>query len=215
MFRFDGLVISSQVAEPTLPTPTLPTPTLPIPTAPTTPVPPTPTPTPTPSSSELVIPSEFLGFPIWTWVAIAAAVIVIIVMMVALANGGKKRSQWDRSFRLSVADARWFADSLTLAVADRTMSPAEIIRNWTDGSPRVASLSQRLYELASLAPDDKRAQAPRRVAFAVDGLRRALDADVRMRTQGFAPGQDTLIAESAMIVAQSRNELLATLAAAR
>lgn len=116
---------------------------------------------------------------------------------------------------MAIADSRWFADSLTLAVADRTMSPNEIIRNWNDGSPRVATLSQRLYELASIAPDAKRAQGPRNIVYAVDGLRRALDADVRMRTQGFAPGQDTLIAESAMVVGQRRNDLLAALAAAR
>lgn len=209
---FDGGVIAAITPPPEatalpIPTPTLPTPAIPTPVI--------PTPTPTPSSSSFTIPSEYLGLPIWAWVAAGLAVVVLIIMLIAVTNSGRKRSQWDRSFGLRIADARWFADSLTLAVADRTMGTAEIVRTWTDGAPRVATLSQRLYELSSVAPTDKRAQAPRRVAQAVDSLRQALDADVRMRTQGFAPGQDTLIAESAVIVAQRRNDLLATVAAVR
>lgn len=156
-----------------------------------------------------------MGLPLWVWVAASLAVIVVIVLLIALAGSSRKRSQWERSFGLRAADARWFADSLTLAVADRTMSPAQIVRTWTDGVPRIATLSQQLYELSSIAPSDKRAQSARAVAYAVDGLRQALDADVRMRTQGFAPGQDALIAESATIVAQRRNNLLATLTNAR
>lgn len=203
---FDGVVIAA-ITDPPAPTlPPIPTPTIQIPT---------PTPTPTPSSSSLTIPSAYLGLPMWVWVAAVLAVIVAIIMLIALGNSGRRRSRWDRAFGLRVADARWFADSLTLAVADRTMGAAEIVRTWTDGAPRIATLSQQLYELSSTAPTDKRAQAPRMVAHAVDGLRQAVDADVRMRTQGFAPGQDTIIAESAMIVAQRRNDLLATLAAVR
>jgi hypothetical protein len=193
------------------PLPTVPTP--PIPTI--TSAPPTHSKSASPSSSATAfeMPSEFLGFPIWFWIVVVLIVVVAIIMISALGKTGQKKSQWDQSFGMVLADARWFADSLTLAVADRTMSSAEIVRYWTDGSPRVAALSQRLYELASIAPDDKRAQSPGRVVYAVDALRRALDADVRLRTQGFAPGQDTLIAESAIIVAQRRNELLATISA--
>lgn len=193
--------------DPTPPTlPPIPTPTITLPTQ---------TAAPTPSSSSVAIPSEYLGLPIWVWLAAAAAVVVVIIMLVALGSSSRKRSQWERAFGLRLADARWFADSLTLAVADRTMGEAQIVRTWTDGTPRIATLSQQLYELSSTAPNDKRAMATRKVAYAVDSLRQALDADVRMRTQGFAPGQDTLIAESAMIVGQRRNDLLATLAAAR
>ena len=189
-----------------------PEPTLdPVP-APTIPLPdPFPTATPAPSSSSVAIPSSYMGLPLWVWVAALRAVIVVLVLPGALGNGGRTRSQWERSFGLRIADARWFADSLTLAVADRTMGSAQIVRTWTDGAPRVATLSQQLYELSSVAPSEKRAQAPRAVAYAVDSLRQALDADVRMRTQGFAPGQDALIAESATIVAQRRNNLLATI----
>jgi hypothetical protein len=170
---------------------------------------------PTPSTSTTTVAGEFLGLPIWVWVVAAIALIVLIILLVALNSVMRERSQWSRSFGLRKADARWFADSLTLAVADRTKGVPEILRAWGDGAPRVTTISQQLYGLSSLASSEKRKQAPRRVAQAVDNLRQALDADVRMRTQGAAPGQDALIAESAMIVAQRRNELLATLQAAR
>lgn len=213
VFRFDWAVMFSQMTDSPLPTPTLPTPTMPTPTMSTASPLPTKSASPSSSSSALEVPKDFLGFPLWFWIVVLLIIVVAAIMISALGKTGKKKSQWDQSFGMLLADARWFADSLTLAVADRTMSSAEIVRYWTDGSPRIAALSQRLYELAAIAPDDKRAQAPGQVVYAIDALRRALDADVRLRTQGFAPGQDTLIAESAMIVAQRRNELLATIAA--
>lgn len=206
-FSFDIAVINADTAIPTpplpIPTPSIPT-ALPIPTLPST---------PSPSASSAAVAGEYLGLPLWTWAIAAIAAIVLIILLVAINGASRKRSQWGRSFDLRKADARWFADSLALAVADRTKGVPEILRAWNDGAPRVMTISQQLYGLSSLASSDKRKQAPRRVALAVDNLYQALDADVRMRTQGSAPGQDTLIAESAMIVAQRRNELLATLQA--
>ncbi len=199
------------LADTATPAPTVPIPTPTIPTS--IPVPTLPTLEPEPSSSSTAIPGEFLGFPYWVWIVAAIALIVLIALLVALSKSAGKRSDWDRSFRLRIADARWFADSLTLAVADRTKSVPEILRTWNDGAPRVTTISQQLYGLSSVASSSKRSQEPRRVAAAVDNLHQALDADVRMRTQGTAPGQDALIAESASIVAQRRNELLATLQA--
>ncbi len=159
--------------------------------------------------------SQFAGMPIWAWIAVGVAVIVLIIMLIALASVSKKRSQWDKAFYYRLADARWFTDSLTLSIADRTKSTPELVRNWTDGSPRMATLSQQLYELSSNAPTANRVQQTRAVATAVDRLREALDADVRMRTQGYAPGQDAMIAESAVIVAQRRRELDGVLRAYR
>ena len=204
-FGFDSAVITAETAIPTppIPTPSIPT-AIPFPTLPTP---------PSPSASSTAVAGEYLGLPLWIWVVAAVALIVLIILLVALNSASRKRSQWGRSFDLRKADARWFADSLTLAVADRTKGVPEILRAWNDGAPRVMTISQQLYGLSSLGSSDKRKQAPRRVALAVDNLYQALDADVRMRTQGAAPGQDTLIAESAMIVAQRRNELLATLQA--
>ncbi|NQU36272.1 MAG: hypothetical protein HQ526_01590 [Actinobacteria bacterium] len=198
------------VTDTAIPTPTLPIPTPSIPTSlPTL----DPVVTPTPSTTSSTIAGEYLGLPLWTWAIAAVALIVLIILLVAISHSGRKRSQWDQSFRLRLADARWVADSLTLAVADRTKSVPEILRTWNDGAPRLTTLSQQLYGLSSLASSDKRMQAPRLVAAAIDNLQQALNADVRMRTQGSAPGQDALIAESASIVAQRRNELLATLQA--
>lgn len=157
----------------------------------------------------------YLGMPLWAWIAAGLAIILLIIMIIVVSVSGKKRGRWDRSMDLRMADARWFADSLTLAVADRTKGTPELVRTWTDGVPRMATLSQQLYELSTVAPSNKRARAPREIAFAVDNLRQALDADVRMRTQGYAPGQDTLIAESAIIVGQRRRDLDMVLAGYR
>ena len=197
--------------DPTPPIPTLPpSPTQIIPTLPPEP---TQVATPTPTSSSIEVPTEFLNLPTWVWIAAGLALILLIVLIVALSKAGGNRSKWDKSFTLRQADARWFADSLTLAVVDRTKSPAEIVSVWSDGAPRITTLSQQLYGLASMAPTDARAYKTRQLANAVDNLHQAVDADVRMRTNGFAPGQDALIAESGTVVAGRRNELLATLAA--
>lgn len=166
-------------------------------------------------TSTAALTTLYLGMPLWAWIAGVIGVLVLIILIVAVSISSKRRNRWDRSFDLRVADARWFADSLTLAVADRTKGTPELVRTWTDGVPRMATLSQQLYELSTIAPNDKRATQPRQVAYAVDNLRQALDADVRMRTQGYAPGQDALIAESAMIVSQRRRELDLTLAGVR
>lgn len=157
----------------------------------------------------------FLGIPVWAWIAGAIGLLILVILIIAVSVSSRRRQRWDRSFDLRIADARWFADSLTLAVADRTKGTPELVRTWTDGVPRMATLSQQLYELSTIAPNDKRATAPRQVAYAVDNLRQALDADVRMRTQGYAPGQDALVAESAMVVSQRRRELDMTLAGIR
>jgi len=155
----------------------------------------------------------YFGMPLWAWVAAGLAVLVLLVLIIAVTVSSKKRSTWDRAFYIRKADARWFADSLTLAVADRTKGTPELVRTWTDGVPRMSTLSQQLYELSTMAPSDNRARQPRQLATAVDNLRGALDADVRLRTQGFAPGQDAVIAESAMVVAQRRRDLDQTLTA--
>lgn len=153
------------------------------------------------------ITTSYLGLPLWGWIAAGLAVLVIIVMIIAASVSANKRSRFDGALDLRLADARWFADSLTLAVADRTKGTPELIRTWNDGVPRITTLSQQLYELSSSAPSQKRAIEPRNVALAVDNLRQVLDADVRLRTQGFAPGQDALIAESAIIIGQRRRDL--------
>lgn len=149
----------------------------------------------------------YYGMPVWAWIVVALAIIALLILIIALAHSGKKRDNWDRSFALRMADARWCADSLTLVVADRTKSVPEIVRAWTDGVPRMATLSQQLYEISTTAPSGKRAQAPRQLAAAVDNLRQALDADVRLRTGGYAPGQESVVAESAMVVGQRRRDL--------
>jgi len=154
----------------------------------------------------------YAGLPLWAWIAAGVAAVVLLILLISVAVATKRRSRWDRSFDVRSADARWFADSLTLAVADRTKGTPELVRTWTDGVPRMATLSQQLYELSTVAPTNKRAAKPRQLATAVDNLRQSLDADVRMRTQGYAPGQDALIAESAMIVSQRRRDLDAVLA---
>ncbi|MBP7972573.1 MAG: hypothetical protein WBB44_11170 [Candidatus Nanopelagicales bacterium] len=149
----------------------------------------------------------YAGMPLWSWIAAGFAVVVLLVLVFSVAAASRKRSRWDHAFDIRMADARWFADSLTLAVADRTKGTPELVRTWTDGVPRMSTLSQQLFELSTVAPTDKRAIQPRYVANAVDSLRQALDADVRLRTQGFAPGQDSLIAESAMVVSSRRRDL--------
>jgi hypothetical protein len=154
----------------------------------------------------------YAGMPLWAWLTAGLAVLVLIALIIAVSVSSRKRSRWDRAFYVRRADARWFADSLTLAVADRTKATPELVRTWTDGVPRMSTLSQQLYELSTMAPNDKRARGPRQLATAVDNLRQALDADVRLRTQGAAPGQDAVIAESAMVVAQRRRDLDMTLA---
>mgnify|MGYP006344531123 FL=1 len=78
----------------------------------------------------------YAGIPLWAWIAAALAVIVLLVLIISVSAASRRRSKWDRAFDLRMADARWFADSLTLAVADRTKSTPELVRTWTDGAPR-------------------------------------------------------------------------------
>ena len=96
----------------------------------------------------------YAGIPLWAWIAAGLAVLVLIILIISVSVASRRRSKWDRSFDLRMADARWFADSLTLAVADRTKSTPELVRTWTDGVPRMSTLSQQLYELSTIAPTD-------------------------------------------------------------
>ncbi len=157
----------------------------------------------------------YFGIPLWGWICAAIALIALLILLIAVSSSSRKRSRWDRSYDIRKADARWFADSLTLAVADRTKSDGELMRTWSDGVPRMSTLSQQLYELSTLAPSNNRARKPRELSVAVDSLRQALDADVRLRTRGYGPGQDAMIAESAMIVGQRRRDLDMVLASQR
>ena len=153
----------------------------------------------------------YAGIPLWAWIAAGLAVLVLIILIISVSVASRRRSKWI---------ARLICGWLTPAG-----SP---IRFWRlPTAPRAPRTRPHLdrrrathvdAQPATLRIVDHRAdrqalpRQPRQLAYAVDGLRQALDADVRLRTQGYAPGQDTVIAESAMVVGQRRRDLDVVLA---
>lgn len=163
------------------------------------------------------IPTAFTtvyhGLPLGTWIAVGVAVVLLLILLVMLVLGASRRRAWDRSFDVRTADAAWVCDSLALAVADRTRSSEEVRALWIDGTGRTNTLSQQLYQLSATAPTTRRAAEARTLAARIDALRGSLDADVRLRIHGTAPGQDQVVAESAEVIGRRRRDVGLALAA--
>ena len=62
------------------------------------------------------------------------------------------------------------------------------------------------------APDETRSATAQRLLGSTVALREALNADVQLRANESAPGQDALLTQSAGVIAQRRQELSAVVA---
>jgi hypothetical protein len=150
------------------------------------------------------------------WIFLAVAIVLLLIalgwLVYHLARRGRvsrreAASAWDSSLSRSMGSARWFADRVTLGIADRGRTGQEAGQLWGDSSPTVTDLERRLYELRQTAPDEQRASRAAGLLAAVSELRSALDRDVQLRAAPGAPDQAMLIGDSAATVMAARDQL--------
>ena len=47
----------------------------------------------------------YMGIPVWAWIAAGLAVLVLIILLISVAVASHRRSKWDHSFDLRMAEA--------------------------------------------------------------------------------------------------------------
>ena len=157
---------------------------------------------------------ESSGIPWWVWVIGAIVLIAIIGGIWAAVAGRKKRAQpWDDAMTAQAGAADNLADTVSLSISDRGRSAAEAITSWNTELPTMQAAEAQLGQLVTSAPDDARRSVAEQLLGARVALREALGADVQLRSNEDAPGQDALLGQSAAVVAQRRQELAAAVAA--
>lgn len=134
------------------------------------------TPSPTPTTTVPVEPTSSSGLPLWAWLLLAILLIAVIVLIVWLVRRGQGRGEWDDKMALARRNAQWLEDSLVQQVMARG-STAEAWRTWQAAQPRLLSLDEELYSLATTAPDEERAQQASQLRSRVAGLVEAMGAD--------------------------------------
>lgn len=200
----------------------------PIPTEEPTPEPtqePTPEPTeePTEQPTETPAPEEeddddevVGGLTALQLILIAGAVLLAIILIASLLASRRQRSasvgDWDNSLKESLGEARWVHDVLSLDIANRaTNRPyADIRATWLDGQRRVKDLESELYRIQGSAPESRAEVPVSTLSDSLRALRESLDSDLNMRAPeaASAPGQSTLLDDSAALVSQRRQALM-------
>ena len=155
------------------------------------------------------VPSS--GVPWWVWLIVAIVVIAIIAAIIA-ASRRKKSTPWDDALSTQAAAAQQIADGPALAISDRGRDAAAAITLWNTDLPAIQSTEAQINQLVQTAPDETRSATAQRLLGSTVALREALNADVQLRANESAPGQDALLTQSAGVIAQRRQELSAVVA---
>jgi hypothetical protein len=147
---------------------------------------------------------------------IIGAVLLGIVLISSLLASRRRRAgtveEWDAGLREATGEARWVHEVLSLDIANRatTRTQDELLAIWQDGRRRITDLEASLYRASSSAPEQRLDVPVYLVTDALRGLREALDNDLNLRSPegASAPGQDTLLDDSAALISQRRAMLL-------
>jgi len=159
-------------------------------------------------TAPITIAEPATGTPWWVWLLVALGVIIIIAIIWAVAAGRKKQmTPWDKALATQAAAAAGIANGPALAISDRGRPAAEAITLWNTDLPSMQTTEAQINQLVQTAPDDKRRGMAQQLLGATVALREALNGDVQLRANESAPGQDALLAQSAGVVAQRRQEL--------
>ena len=154
------------------------------------------------------------GVPWWVWLIGAIILLAIIGGIWASMAARKKRAQpWDDAMTAQAGSADNLADTVSLSISDRGRPAAEAITTWNTELPSMQAAEAQLGQLVTSAPDEARRGVAERLLGARVALREALGADVQLRSNESAPGQDALLGQSAAVVAQRRQELATAVAA--
>jgi hypothetical protein len=177
---------------------------------------PTEEPTATPEPEEEGDDEVVGGLTALQLILIAGAVLLAVVLIASLLASRRRRSasidEWDTSLKESLGEARWVHDVLSLDIANRaTNRPYDDIRaTWLDGQRRVKDLESELYRIQNSAPEGRAEVPVSTLSDSLRALRETLESDLNMREPeaASAPGQSTLLDDSAALISQRRQSLL-------
>jgi hypothetical protein len=163
-------------------------------------------------TSEVMIeaaPVPSSGVPWWLWLLIALLIIAIIAIVWILV-ARRKPSPWDTSLAGQASSAQRLAEVTAPAIADRAKPANECIALWNAELPQMQAAELQVAQLAQAAPDDTRRANAQRLLGSAIALRESLQTDVQLRAT--PDTVDAALAQSAAVVAQRRQELLAVTA---
>jgi hypothetical protein len=197
----------------------------PVPTAEPTPElteEPTEEPTPTPEPEDEDDNDDVVGGLSLLQLALILGALVLAAILLSSLLASRRRKaataeEWDEGLKESLGEARWVHDVLSLDVANRATNraPQDLSAVWQDGRRRMTDLESALYRTSSSAPHSRSDVPVYMVTDALRGLREALENDINLRapSASTAPGQETLIEDSAALVSQRRHALLSAIQA--
>jgi hypothetical protein len=195
-------------------TPTSPSPSItpPSPSASTSPPSPSPSATAQPSSTQSAIasatsaqssspPATSSGTSsslIWLWVVIGALALIGVIVWIARASGRRSAvaDEWQSRVVDAYAKSAALYDSMRAAETPGALAAEDAGARWSDLQRRTDDLTQLLYALREVAPDeDKRARVSD-VLASVQGARVAMDAE---RAPGGADGRNAQVVRSRLL----------------
>jgi predicted small lipoprotein YifL len=142
------------------------------------------------------------GIPPWVWVVLAVLLLALVALVIWLVRRAQARRAWDDRMALARRNALWVEDALVQQVMSRGTT-AEAAATWRAAQPRLMSLDEMLYSLATDAPDPDRANEAAALRSRVQNLVDAMGADT---STGQDASADDLRARRAA-VSSARSEL--------
>ncbi len=151
--------------------------------------------------------SSFPTIPAAALVAAAvAAVVVILAVLVAVSRGRAAERRRRELWQSLAADALWLDERVIPGVVDRLLASEVVEARWNEGRGHLDDLDRRVHRAAAVPENEPLSSRLDALDALLSRLRDVLVADVGLR-RGDAPGQATLVADSAQAVAETRAEL--------
>ena len=150
------------------------------------------------SSSPLATSSKTSSSLIWLWIVIGALALIGVIVWIARASGRRSAvaDEWQSRVVDAYAKSAALYDSMRAAETPGAMAAADAGARWSDLQRRTDDLTQLLYALREVAPDeDKRARVSD-VLASVRDARAAMDAE---RAPGGADGRNAQAVRSRLL----------------
>jgi hypothetical protein len=148
--------------------------------------------------------------PIWLWLLVAAAIVAAIWWFLAARS---RRGRWDAQLEVERAQARWVVDELLPTMANPATAPPALAVHWAGAQATLDELESGLAALVADPPDAGRLESARAIAAAVAEVRRAITADLALRTGSTGiPADPAAVAASASVVQGARDRLAGAIA---
>lgn len=150
------------------------------------------------------------GLPVWLVLLGLAALVAGVWWFLAARS---RRGRWDTQLEVERAQALWVVDELVPTMANAAATPSALAVHWAGAQATLDQLESGLATLVADPPDARRLESARAIAAAVADVRRAVTADLGLRSGSAGiPADPAAVAASTAVVQAARDRLAAAIA---